>query len=727
MKKLFTIIAMAWIAAGAYAQVIIAEKDWTGCTTDDLLWYQFADGQEGTVEATDEGIAITNYEVYSVIWQPQTMVLDGVSLEAGRTYIVRITAKIPHDGKIQVNMDHWEGKDDDVGPWEQYTVNVSGSNKFQTIEVEFPNYPYTSDGDAHVLFQNGFIVGTCVVKKVEIIDLYAKPTAVTITANNYVRGYGDNNPSFGYTTSGGTLNGTPKITCSATKTSPVGTYPIKIERGSVTNNNVTYVNGTLTITKAPLTITAKSYTREEGQENPAFDVTYSGFKNNETSTVLTQKPIVSTTATKDSPVGTYDIKVYGAKAQNYSFTYVNGTLTVTEKEKVSFSKDGITYFGNNSTRMAKVQSVDNDLMDLEIPSSVSYNGRTYQVKSIDNGVLSNRTFNYVSLPSTITILNAGTFSNSTLGALIWNANASLSSNVFSSMAISTSSNFLLYVNSKSYAPSNVSNVVVGTSASSITLADGTNTMFYCPKAFTAQSISYTHNYSMKTGGSGMGWETIALPFDVQRIEHETKGKITPFAAYNGSGSQRPFWLYELGSNGFRRTDGIKANRPYIISMPNNSSYNDDYILAGDVTFSATNARVAETKSFTKSSSNGKTFVPAFTVVNPASTVYALNVVNQLVSNSGSYDPGSRFIRNLDVYPFEGYMTSSSGTRTLSIVFDDGTTGMDNMPLAVRSTGRVKVYSLSGQLLIDTTQPDFDPHWQQLPSGVYIVNGQKRLK
>ena len=293
----------------------------------------------------------------------------------------------------------------------------------------------------------------------------------------------------------------------------------------------------------------------------------------------------------------------------------------------------------------------------------------------------------------------------------------------------TNSNFLLYVNSKSYAPSNVSNVVVGSTASSITLKDGIDTRFYCPKAFKAQDITYTHHYGMTTGGKGKGWETIALPFDVQRIEHKTKGVLTPFALYNDMMTQRPFWLYEFGSNGFRRTDAIKANTPYIIAMPNDSKYDEEYILAGDVTFSATNAQVYETESLVKPSSNGKTFAPAFAVVNSSTSVYALNVSNDLTYYNGSYDAGSRFVSNLrNVYPFEAYMTtSSSGARTLAIEFEDGATGIEDMPIMYRSEGRVKVYNLTGLLMFSVPQSDFAEKWKYLPSGVYIVNGKKMIK
>ena len=393
---------------------------------------------------------------------------------------------------------------------------------------------------------------------------------------------------------------------------------------------------------------------------------------------------------------------------------------------VRFTQQGITYRGATSTLKAEVRSVNDD--KVVIPATVSYGGSTYDVTSVADGVLSNRTFDYVSLPSTITSLESSTFSNSTLGALIWNANTSLPSNVISNMAMSTTSNFLLYVNKKEFAPSNVSNVVVGNTATSITLADGMNTRFYCPRSFTAQTISYTHHYGMMTGGNGKGWETIALPFDVQRIEHKTKGVLTPFALYSDMMTQRPFWLYELGSNGFRKTDAIKANKPYIIAMPNDTKYDEEYILAGDVTFSATNATVIETGSLTMSISNGKTYIPAFAVEQKASTIYALNVSNELTVNTTSYDPGSRFVPNLrQVYPFEAYMTSSSSARSLVIEFEDELTGFDEVPLKEQRSGIVKVYTLTGLLMFSVPQSEFADKWQSLPSGVYIVNGQKMIK
>ena len=158
--------------------------------------------------------------------------------------------------------------------------------------------------------------------------------AVVITAKSYSREYGEDNPTFEFTSEGAALDGTPEITCEATATSPVGTYPIVIKKGSVTNYNDTYVNGTLTITKAPLSVKAGTYTRKQGEDNPEFTLTYEGFKNDETEDVLITKPTATTTATKESTPGEYVVTVSGGEAKNYELSYTNGKLIVMNADAV---------------------------------------------------------------------------------------------------------------------------------------------------------------------------------------------------------------------------------------------------------------------------------------------------------------------------------------------------------------------------------------------------------
>ncbi len=163
--------------------------------------------------------------------------------------------------------------------------------------------------------------------------------AVTVTATSYTIKYGDAIPEFAFTSEGATLDGTPSITCEATATSPVGEYAIVITKGSVTNYNDHYVNGKLTIEKAPLTISGGTYTMKQGEELPAFVASYDGFKNEETEDVLTTKPTLTTTATSASEPGDYEVTVSGAEAQNYEISYVPGTLTITVSDGIGLTPD----------------------------------------------------------------------------------------------------------------------------------------------------------------------------------------------------------------------------------------------------------------------------------------------------------------------------------------------------------------------------------------------------
>ena len=173
----------------------------------------------------------------------------------------------------------------------------------------------------------------------ETVDPLAK---VVLTATSSIRDYGEKNPKFDYTSEGAEFIGEPEIICEATESSPVGEYPIVIKKGNIKNFNDTYVNGVLTVTKAPLNITAKSYSIKQGEALPTFEVEYSAFKNNETNAVLTKQPVISCEATSASVPGEYPIIVSGAEAQNYEISYVSGTLTITEADPVKITAKSYT-------------------------------------------------------------------------------------------------------------------------------------------------------------------------------------------------------------------------------------------------------------------------------------------------------------------------------------------------------------------------------------------------
>lgn len=69
----------------------------------------------------------------------------------------------------------------------------------------------------------------------------------TVTARDAIRNVGEENPHFGYKVEGVALQGRPELKCDATVDSPAGVYPIIISRGTITNEQVVFVNGKLNV------------------------------------------------------------------------------------------------------------------------------------------------------------------------------------------------------------------------------------------------------------------------------------------------------------------------------------------------------------------------------------------------------------------------------------------------------------------------------------------------
>jgi len=93
-------------------------------------------------------------------------------------------------------------------------------------------------------------------------------------------------------------------------------------------------NTSADITRAKLTVTADSKNRIYGAENPSFTVTVAGFQNGETlaTSGVSGSPSSTTNATSTSPVGSYTItaSLGTLAANNYNFTFANGTLTISQ-------------------------------------------------------------------------------------------------------------------------------------------------------------------------------------------------------------------------------------------------------------------------------------------------------------------------------------------------------------------------------------------------------------
>ncbi len=86
----------------------------------------------------------------------------------------------------------------------------------------------------------------------------------------------------------------------------------------------------LFLQKPVLTVTADDAERHQGEENPVFTLSYSGFVDGDDASILDEAPSLICDANASSAQGTYNIVAYGGEDNKYEYNYVEGTLTVTE-------------------------------------------------------------------------------------------------------------------------------------------------------------------------------------------------------------------------------------------------------------------------------------------------------------------------------------------------------------------------------------------------------------
>ena len=260
-----------------------------------------------------------------------------------------------------------------------------------------------SDGN----YNFNYVDGTLTVTK----------ATLTATAGNVSREYGDANPAIGVTYSGFKNGETSAVidtlataSSAANATSNVGTYST-VASGALDNNyNFTYVNGTLTVNKATLTATAGNASREYGDANPAIGVTYTGFKNGETSAVIDTLATASSAANATSNVGTYSTVASGGLDNNYQFNYVNGTLTVNKATLTATAGNVSREYGDANPAIGVVytgfkngetSAVIDTLATASSAANATSNVGTYSTVA-SGGLDNNYQFNYVNGTLTVT-------------------------------------------------------------------------------------------------------------------------------------------------------------------------------------------------------------------------------------------------------------------------------------------------------------------------------------
>lgn len=187
------------------------------------------------------------------------------------------------------------------------------------------------------------------------------PASLSVIADDQIRVYGSENPALtiSYT---GFVNGQdasilielPVASTDATTTSDAGLYPISIAGGVAANYTISYESGQLSIIQAPLMIEAVDRSMNEGEQLPDLTMTFSGFANNDTENDLDELPLISTTANSSSAPGSYEIVLSQGADNNYTYTLVNGTLTI--NEVLGIEKKNIEVYPNPTSNYLHINS-----------------------------------------------------------------------------------------------------------------------------------------------------------------------------------------------------------------------------------------------------------------------------------------------------------------------------------------------------------------------------------
>ena len=233
------------------------------------------------------------------------------------------------------------------------------------------------------------------------------------------------------------------------------------------------------------------------------------------------------------------------------------------------------------------------------------------------------------------------------------------------------------------------------------------------REFTARNITFTRQFTKKTErGVAGGWEAMIIPFDVETVTSENRGELKPFGEADFTTSL-PYWIAQLQADGsFAYIDSIKANRPFIMEVPNCDEYQDIYNVEGAISFGAENVTVYVTTDMNHDMGNGYTMMGNYEGTASDGYVYALND-EEYAADGDVYLPGGVFVADSrDIRPFEAYIYSNQPTAAPYLrIGKKGATDIDN--LLIQRTDDAW-YNLQGVRLSG----------KPTERGVYIINRKK---
>lgn len=314
-----------------YLPSTIKELDSGAISGSDLKWMFFKGGEPPHI------VSLPNVEI--IVPQKQLYLTDSEWSKYENQLIEMVTfdsSNLVYDGKSHVL------------PW---------TSNLKNFDVEILNNQTSINAGNNI----AKISYSCSVSDVVVAEgtfnyrYEIAKAPLNVNIGNAQRIYGEANPEFSYTMSG-YVNGEnedvvliqPTMTTTANAKSDVGEYTITGVGGEADNYSFNFIDGKLTVSKAPLSAEVQHTTREYGNANPSFSLNYQGLKNGETVPAWIDKPVYSTVATQGSAIGDYSVTAT-ATPKNYELLDIaSGILTITPATlKVTAQNKSRLYYENN--------------------------------------------------------------------------------------------------------------------------------------------------------------------------------------------------------------------------------------------------------------------------------------------------------------------------------------------------------------------------------------------
>ncbi|MGE0076333.1 MAG: MBG domain-containing protein [Bacteroidales bacterium] len=347
--------------------------------------------------------------------------------------------------------------------------------------------------------------------------------ALTVTAEDKSKTY--DGSVYGVFTSayGGFVNGENEsalggaLTYAGTATNAIdaGTYTITPQGLTSDNYTITFMDGSLEIGKAALTVTSEDKSKTyDGSVYGVFTSAYAGFVNGENESVLGGTLTYAGTATTATNAGTYTITPQGITSDNYTITFMDGSLEIGKAILTATADNKSKYVGEDNpaftiTYSGFVNSEDVSVIE-ELPvASTSANNESiagnYDIV-LTGGADNNYSFNLVKgvlavidYPTYTVTFNVSSNDNAIAGATITINNTEIVTN---SSGMSTIS-----LVDGNYSYSVVANGFENASGEiTVNGADFTKTVVLTP----VPPATYTVTFTVLNGSNGIEDATIQI-------------------------------------------------------------------------------------------------------------------------------------------------------------------------------------------------------------------------